>query len=186
MAPDLVLMDLMLPDGDGREVCLQLRRERDVPVIMVTARGAETERILGLELGADDYIVKPFSGAELVARVRAVLRRAQPSDASPLLEAAGVRVDLEARRAWHGDSELELTRREFDLLARLLRDAGRVVTRETLMDDVWDVNWYGTPKTLDVHIGWLRRKLGDDPQAPALIHTVRGVGFRFSGDAAEP
>jgi DNA-binding response OmpR family regulator len=178
LEPDLVLLDLTLPDGDGRAVCREVRRRADTPVIMVTARGTETDRIVGLELGADDYVVKPFSAAEVIARVRAVLRRAGGREGP--VEAAGVRVDLDARRAWQDGGELELTRREFDLLARLVRDAGRVVTRETLMDDVWDVNWFGTTKTLDVHVGWLRRKLGDDPAAPRLIHTVRGVGFRFA------
>jgi DNA-binding response OmpR family regulator len=184
--PDLLLLDLTLPDGDGRDVCREVRRRRDVPVIMLTARGTETDRIVGLEIGADDYVVKPFSSAEVVARIRAVLRRAGGREtAAPAgdLAADDVRVDVAARRAWRGDDELELSRREFDLLTRLLRDAGRVVTREALMDDVWDVNWFGSTKTLDVHVGWLRRKLGDDPADPRYIHTVRGVGFRFSGAA---
>jgi two-component system, OmpR family, response regulator RegX3 len=185
--PDLLLLDLTLPDGDGRDVCREVRRRRDVPVIMLTARGTETDRIVGLEIGADDYVVKPFSSAEVVARIRAVLRRAGGRDAPAApegeLRAEDVCVDVGARRAWRGDEELELSRREFDLLVRLLRDAGRVVTREELMDDVWDKNWFGSTKTLDVHIGWLRRKLGDDPAEPRYIHTVRGVGFRFSGTA---
>ena len=185
MEPDLLLLDLSLPDGDGRDVCREVRRRRDVPVIMLTARGTETDRIVGLEIGADDYVVKPFSSAEVVARIRAVLRRSArgeaPMEATGSLEVDDVRVDVGARRAWRGDSELELSRREFDLLVRLMRDAGRVVTRESLMDDVWDVNWFGSTKTLDVHVGWLRRKLADDPQEPRYIHTVRGVGFRFAG-----
>jgi len=185
MDPDLLLLDLSLPDGDGRDVCREVRRRRDVPVIMLTARGTETDRIVGLEIGADDYVVKPFSSAEVVARIRAVLRRSArgeaPMEATGSLEVDDVRVDVGARRAWRGDSELELSRREFDLLVRLMRDAGRVVTRESLMDDVWDVNWFGSTKTLDVHVGWLRRKLADDPQEPRYIHTVRGVGFRFAG-----
>ena len=176
MQPDLLLLDLALPDGDGRDVCREVRRRRDVPVIMVTARGSETERIVGLEIGADDYVVKPFSSAEVIARIRAVLRRAGGKGDAPVLEARDVRIDAEARRAWRGEEELELSRREFDLLARLVRDAGKVVTREDLMDDVWDVNWFGSTKTLDVHVGWLRRKLGD----PDYIQTVRGVGFRFA------
>ncbi|MEA2126830.1 MAG: hypothetical protein QOI80_3612 [Solirubrobacteraceae bacterium] len=179
MQPDLLLLDLALLDGDGRDVCREVRRRRDVPVIMVTARGSETERIVGLEIGADDYVVKPFSSAEVIARIRAVLRRTGASGVAPAgpVTALDVRVDGEARRAWRGDTELELSRREFDLLARLVRDAGKVVTREDLMDDVWDVNWFGSTKTLDVHVGWLRRKLGD----PDYIQTVRGVGFRFGG-----
>jgi DNA-binding response OmpR family regulator len=177
--PDLLLIDLMLPDGDGRDICREVRRRRDVPVIMLTARGTETDRIVGLEIGADDYVVKPFSSAEVIARIRAVLRRsggrADPAPAGELTH-DGVRVDLGARRAFVGEDEVELSRREFDLLARLMRDAPNVVTRETLMDDVWDVNWFGSTKTLDVHVGWLRRKLGAQ-----RIHTVRGVGFRFGG-----
>ncbi len=151
---------------------------------MLTARGTETDRIVGLELGADDYVVKPFSGEEVIARIRAILRRADrdragdgpgsPVDVGPL------HVDPAARRATLDDDELDLSRKEFDLLARLIREAGRVVTREDLMADVWDENWFGSTKTLDVHVGWLRRKLGDDPADPRFIHTVRGVGFRFS------
>jgi DNA-binding response OmpR family regulator len=182
-APDLVLLDLALPDGDGRDVCREVRRRGDVPVIMVTARGTETDRIVGLEIGADDYVVKPFSSAEVIARIRAVLRRSgriRDTGTETPVEVDGIRVDPAARQAWREGAELDLTRREFDLLVRLMQDAGRVVTREALMDDVWDVNWFGSTKTLDVHIGWLRRKLGDDPQDPRHIHTVRGVGFRFS------
>jgi DNA-binding response OmpR family regulator len=189
--PDLVLLDLALPDGDGRDVCRVLRSERDVPVIMVTARGTETDRVVGLELGADDYVVKPFSGAEVVARIRAVLRRANRA-AAPAAPQEPIRVheldvDLAARRAVLAGRELELSRKEFDLLAELVRHAGRVVTREDLMSRVWDENWFGSTKTLDVHMGWLRRKLGDEAAAPRYIHTVRGVGFRFSGaDGAVP
>jgi two-component system response regulator RegX3 len=187
--PDLVLLDLALPDGDGRDVCRILRAERDVPVIMVTARGTETDRIVGLEIGADDYVVKPFSGAEVIARIRAVLRRAGPAAgtgpaAAPPpepLRFGDLEVDLAARTATLGGDALELSRKEFDLLAELARNAGRVVTREDLMSRVWDENWFGSTKTLDVHMGWLRRKLGDDPADPRFIHTVRGVGFRFAG-----
>lgn len=185
VAPDLVLLDLALPDGDGRDVCRALRAKSDVPVIMVTARGTEIDRIVGLELGADDYVVKPFSGGEVVARIRAVLRRAgrggggAPSPDAPV--AVGpVELDPAARRVRVDGEEVDLTRKEFDLLAELLRHAGTVVTREDLMARVWDENWFGSTKTLDVHIGWLRRKLGDDPASPRLIATVRGVGFRFT------
>ncbi len=183
LSPDLLLLDLSLPDGDGRDLCREVRRRRDVPIIMLTARGTETDRIVGLEVGADDYVVKPFSAAEVVARIRAVLRRStRTAVAGDELVAGGVRLDVAGRRAWLDDDELELTRREFDLLTRLVRDAGRVVTREALMDDVWDENWFGSTKTLDVHVGWLRRKLGDDPAAPRHLHTVRGVGFRFADE----
>jgi DNA-binding response OmpR family regulator len=181
LAPDVVLLDLALPDQDGRDVCRRLRQGSGVPIIMVTASGALTDRVVGLELGADDYVVKPFSVAEVVARIRAVLRRAQPSRSADPRKAIGeLRIDLPARRVWRGEQEVDLTRKEFDLLARLVQDAGRVVTREALMSDVWDMNWFGSTKTLDVHIAWLRRKLGDDPARPTYIHTVRGVGFRLS------
>lgn len=176
--PDVVLLDLALPDGDGRDVCRQIRRDSSVPIIMVTASGTVTDRVVGLELGADDYVVKPFSTGEVIARIRAVLRRGQAHSSSGAdLRVQDLRIDIAARRVWRGGLELELTRKEFDLLARLARDAGRVVTRESLMSDVWDMNWFGSTKTLDVHIGWLRRKLGDDPADPGYIRTVRGVGF---------
>jgi DNA-binding response OmpR family regulator len=179
--PDLVLLDLGLPDGDGRDVCVAVRRDSDVPIIILTARGTETDRIIGLELGADDYVVKPFSGPELIARIRAVLRRAARRSATePVLRIGELEVDLPARRALLRGEPLELTRKEFDVLARLVADAGRVVTREELMDGVWDVNWFGSTKTLDVHVGWLRKKLGEEAAAPRYLHTVRGVGFRFS------
>ena len=181
LSPDVVLLDLTLPDGDGRDVCRELRRESDVPIIMVTARGTETDRIVGLELGADDYVVKPFATDEVIARIRAVLRRyRREAVVSREITVGELRVDLAARRAWLGADELSLARKEFDLLARLALDAGRVVTREVLMSEVWDENWFGSTKTLDVHIAWLRKKLGDDPAAPSYIHTVRGVGFRLS------
>jgi len=179
--PDLVLLDLNLPDGDGRDVARALRRKGDTPIIMVTARGTETDRIVGLELGADDYVVKPFSGAEVIARIRAVLRRTQRRD-EPLapVRIGGLGLDPSARRAVLDGDELDLSRKEFDLLVALASRAGRVVTRDDLMSEVWDENWFGSTKTLDVHVGWLRRKLGDDPSNPRYLHTVRGVGFRFS------
>jgi two-component system, OmpR family, response regulator RegX3 len=191
LEPDLVLLDLALPDGDGRDVCRTIRSESQIPVIMVTARGTETDRIVGLEIGADDYVVKPFSGAEVIARIRAVLRRTKQRDEAAPVPTAPVTigeltVDLAARRVTLGGDEVDLSRKEFDLLAELVRHAGRVVTREDLMSRVWDENWFGSTKTLDVHMGWLRRKLDDDPAAPRFIHTVRGVGFRFAapGDGA--
>ena len=162
--PDVVLLDIGLPDGDGRDVCRELRRVSDVPIIMLTARGTVTDRVVGLELGADDYVVKPFAAGEVISRIRAVLRRARTVSSSPrMLAVRDLALDLEARRAWRDGAELDLTRKEFDLLARLARDAGRVVSRETLMSDVWDENWFGSTKTLDVHVSGLRRKLGDDP-----------------------
>jgi two-component system, OmpR family, response regulator RegX3 len=184
--PDVVLLDLALPDADGRDVCRRLRRESDVPIIMVTASGTVLDRVVGLELGADDYVVKPFATGEVIARIRAVLRRGRAGAATDggEIRVQDLRIDLRARRVWRSDRELELTRKEFDLLGRLARDAGRVVGRESLMSDVWDMNWFGSTKTLDVHIAWLRRKLDDDPAAPRYIHTVRGVGFRLA-DAEE-
>ena len=177
--PDLVLLDLGLPDLDGRDVCRQIRSGSDVPIIMVTASGAVTDRVVGLELGADDYVVKPFAAHEVIARIRAVLRRGRSgnADAGRTIEVQDLRIDGGARRAWRSGAELDLTRKEFDLLLRLAQQAGKVVSREDLMSDVWDANWFGSTKTLDVHIGWLRRKLGDDPDAPTYIRTVRGVGF---------
>ncbi len=181
---DLVLLDLMLPDGDGRDLARELRASgSEVPIIMLTARGTELERVVGLELGADDYVVKPFSGAEVIARMRAVLRRVRPSEAAGLGAGGRPCADrgrLPSRLACQM-SELALSRKEFDLLLELVSHAGEVVTREDLISRVWDENWFGSTKTLDVHVGWLRGKLGDDASAPRLIHTVRGVGFRFTG-----
>jgi two-component system, OmpR family, response regulator RegX3 len=185
--PDIVLLDVMLPDGSGFDLLRELRADGRTPVIMVTARGDEADRVLGLELGADDYVVKPFSGRELVARVRAVLRRtsAVAAPAEPgRMRIAGLEVDAAARTATLDGSPLDLTRKEFDLLALLMGQAGTVVTRERLIDEVWDVNWFGSTKTLDVHVSGLRKKLGDDPSAPRYLHTVRGVGFRFAEDDA--
>jgi DNA-binding response OmpR family regulator len=181
----IVLLDLTLPDGDGRDVCRAIRRSSSVPILMLTARGTEADRIVGLEIGADDYVVKPFSGAEVIARIRAILRRtgraADAPEAPPEPVTVGeLEVDVAARRVRLGATELVLARKEFDLLAELVRHAGRVVTREDLMARVWDENWFGSTKTLDVHIRWLRQKLGDDPSTPRYLHTVRGVGFRFT------
>ena len=181
--PDLVLLDVMLPDGDGRDLLREIRGLSRTPVVMLTARGEELERVLGLELGADDYVTKPFSSAELAARVRAVLRRAEapPADAeSAVLEAGDVRMELERHEASLGGKPLELTVKEYELLRMLLEHAGRVVTREQLIREVWDTSWFGSTKTLDVHVSALRRKLGDDPANPRYIRTVRGVGFRFA------
>ncbi|HEY7255720.1 MAG TPA: response regulator transcription factor [Solirubrobacterales bacterium] len=187
--PDLVILDLSLPDGDGRDVCRELRRRSDVPIVMLTARGTEMDRIVGLELGADDYVVKPFSAAEVISRIRAVLRRSAPRDGETpeqgAIQVGGIELDPESRRASLDGTELDLSRKEFDLLAELMRNAGRVVRREDLMSKVWDVNWFGSTKTLDVHIGWLRRKLGDDSNDPRYIETVRGVGFRFAAPEVE-
>jgi len=182
--PRLVLLDLSLPDGDGRDVCRALRRDSDVPIVMLTARSTETDRVVGLELGADDYVVKPFSSAELVARIRAILRRTEPPVVHPRAEAVTLGelgIDEATRQVTVAGDRVELTLKEFELLLRLAREPGVVVRREDLMADVWDENWWGSTKTLDVHISSLRRKLGDDPAQPRFIHTVRGVGFRLAG-----
>lgn len=184
--PDLILLDLNLPDGDGRDVAREVRRESEVPIIMLTARGTETDRIVGLEIGADDYVVKPFSSAEVVARIRAVLRRApseqeeEDGEGREPLEVRGLRIDPAARKVLLDGEELELSRKEFDLLAELAYAGGDVVTRDELMSRVWDENWFGSTKTLDVHVGWLRKKLDDDAADPRWIETVRGVGFRLA------
>lgn len=173
---DLVLLDLGLPDLDGLEVCRQIRARSSVPVIVLTARGEEIDRVLGLELGADDYLVKPFGFRELMARIRAVSRRTVGSGpAAATLRLGDIEVDLRARRVTVADEEVELTRKEFDLLALLIADPGALRTRQEILESVWDAHWYGPTKTLDVHIAALRRKLGE----PGLIETVRGVGFRM-------
>ena len=183
--PDVILLDLALPDLDGRDVCRSIRRTSNTPIIMITASGTVTDRVVGLELGADDYVVKPFATSEVIARIRAVLRRARdPGPAEEELVVQDLRIDAAARQVRQSGRLLELTRKEFDLLLRLARDAGRVVSREDLMSDVWDRNWFGSTKTLDVHIGWLRRKLSDDPISPRYIRTVRGVGFSLSTEAS--
>jgi DNA-binding response OmpR family regulator len=173
---DLIVLDLGLPELDGLEVCRRLRSEgRATPVLVLTARADEVDTVIGLDAGADDYVTKPFRLAELLARVRALLRRG--SVETQVVQ--GVRIDPEARRAWCGDTELELTTKEFDLLWALIRDVGKVVTREQLMRDVWGAKWWASTKTLDMHVSWLRRKLGDDAHSSKYITTVRGVGFRF-------
>ncbi|MFE3659581.1 response regulator transcription factor [Streptomyces sp. NPDC059165] len=185
--PDLVVLDLMLPGMDGLEVCRRLRGHGPVPVIMLTARGDEDDRILGLEIGADDYVTKPFSPRELVLRVESVLRRSRSAvadghSAVPELSCAGITVDPTARRVTKGGNELALTLREFDLLVHLMRHRGRAIGREQLMHDVW--GWeFGDVSTVTVHVRRLRGKIEDDPAKPRLIQTVWGVGYRF--DAPE-
>ncbi|WP_341925006.1 response regulator transcription factor [Nocardioides psychrotolerans] len=176
--PDLVLLDLGLPDMDGLDVCREIHaRHPTVDILVLTARDEELDVVLGLDAGAVDYITKPFRLAELLARIRAQLRRhGERSQATTVC--GDLRVDPEARRAWRGEEELELRAKEFDLLARLVADTGSVVTRETLMSDVWDEHWFGSTKTLDFHIAALRRKLDRDG-APSRIATLRGVGYRF-------
>ena len=185
-APDLVLLDVMLPDGDGRDLCREIRASSDVPIVMLTARGEDVDKIVGLELGADDYVVKPFSAGELVARIRAILRRGRSHGANEAIEVGDIRLDPSARVVTKHGQPVTLAAREFDLLAMLMFHAGAVVRREQIMDEVWDPHWFGSTKTLDVHVAWLRRKLEDDPAHPAYITTVRGVGFRFSAPETTP
>ena len=172
----LLVLDIGLPGIDGLEVCRRVRRTRpSVPILILTAQDGELDAVYGLDAGADDYVTKPFSLVELLARVRAQLRRAAPDR----LEVGALTLDVAARRAWNGEEEIELAPKEFDLLALLMREVGRVVTRERIMAEVWDENWFGSTKTLDMHVSWLRRKLGEDAQAPRHLVTVRGVGLRF-------
>jgi DNA-binding response OmpR family regulator len=173
---ELVLLDLGLPDIDGRDVCRTLRERTAAPIIMLTARGDEFDRVLGLELGADDYVTKPFSMRELLARIRAVGRRTV-GEADPRAEQrlGPLRIDRRTRRVHLGDDEVTLTAKEFDVLAYLADDAGAVRSRTEILENVWDVNWYGPTKTVDAHVASLRKKLGD----PGWIEAVRGVGFRL-------
>lgn len=174
---DVVILDLGLPDGEGLDVLRELRKHADIPVIIATARGDETDRIIGLELGADDYVVKPFSVRELAARIRAVARRRR---VDPPTETGRLVIDRSQRRVIVDGAEVDLTAKEFDLLAVLAEEPGRAVTRQELFSRVWDPVWIGTGKTLDVHVASLRKKLGD----ASMIETVRGVGYRlFVGDA---
>jgi two-component system, OmpR family, response regulator RegX3 len=177
---DMVLLDLGLPDMDGYEVCRRLRAESSVPILVVTARGDETDRVVGLELGADDYIVKPFGYRELVARIRAVSRRRVAADEpEPVQRLGGLEIDRRTRRVRVDGEEVALTPKEFDLLATLAEDPGAVVGRQDILERAWDSHWYGPTKTLDVHVAALRRKLG----RPEWIETVRGVGFRLEAGA---
>jgi two-component system response regulator RegX3 len=182
--PDLVLLDLGLPDLDGQVVCRRIRERSPVPIVVVTARSEELDRVQLLEMGADDYVVKPFGFRELVARVRAVLRRAGGdagsevrSDPTKDLVIGPLRIDRRARRVTLEESEVALTPKEYDLLLLLAEDAGAVLTRDQILRSVWDENWWGSTKTLDVHMASLRRKLGVD----GLIETIRGVGYRLDG-----
>jgi len=174
--PRIVVLDLGLPDADGLDLCRSLREGGDVPILILSARDEEVDRIVGLELGADDYVTKPFSPRELVARVRAVLRRVEPAPReSPVLEVGELRVDVQARSATFEGSQLALRTLEFELLAELARQPGRVVTRARLLDRVWGMSFAGGTRTVDVHVAQLRKKLGH----PGLVETVRGVGYRL-------
>lgn len=177
---DLIVLDLGLPDMDGLDVAREIRtRGLTTPILILTARTDEVDMVIGLDAGADDYVTKPFRLAELLARVRALLRRSATESEDSELAAQNVRVDLVAHRAYLGDRELQLTAKEFDLLTCLLAEAGNVVSREDLMREVWGSDPQGSTKTLDMHVSWLRRKLNDNAADPHLITTVRGTGFRF-------
>jgi DNA-binding response OmpR family regulator len=187
--PDLVVLDLMLPSLDGLEVCRRIRQSSAVPIIMLTAKGDEFDRILGLEIGADDYLPKPFSFRELLARVKANLRRVnyerQATPSTPL-QIGAVQVDTKAHTVYKGETSLSLTQKEYDLLLTLMQRAGEVVGRSDLLDLVWGVDWIGDPRTLDVHIRWLREKIEENPSQPHYIQTVRGVGYRFTAPGTPP
>lgn len=179
---DLVLLDLMMPGLSGVEVCKALRQRSDVPVIMVTARDSEVDKVVGLELGADDYVTKPFSQRELVARIRAVLRRGRAEDLVPdVLESSGVRMDVERHEVAVRDQPVRLALKEFELLELLLRNSGRVMSRGQLIDRVWGSDYVGDTKTLDVHVKRLRAKIEEDPSHPTALVTVRGLGYKFIG-----
>lgn len=181
---DCILLDLGLPDLDGIDVCRRLRAASAVPIIVVSARADELDRVMLLDLGADDYVVKPFGMRELVARIRAVTRRASPApeESADLIDAGALQIDLRTRRVTIDGAELELTPKEFDVLALLAADPGTVHTRHRILETVWDAHWYGPTKTLDVHIASLRRKL----RHPEWIETVRGIGFRFESPPVQP
>lgn len=186
--PDIIILDIMLPVLDGLEVCRILRQETAVPVIMLTAKGEEVDRVVGLELGADDYVVKPFSTRELLARMRAVRRRARPggdaasqADAAAVLRAGDLRVNQTSHTATLGDRTLALKPKEFSLLALLMSNPGRVFTRDRILERIWGFDWVGDSRTVDVHVRRLREKIEADPSEPARIVTVRGVGYRFEG-----
>ena len=177
---DLVLLDLMMPGMPGTEVCRQLRARSNVPVIMVSARDSEIDKVVGLELGADDYVTKPFSHRELVARIRAVLRRGQDAELLPeVIEAGDVRMDVERHQVWVRGERVKLALKEFELLELLLRNAGRVMTRGQLIDRIWGADYVGDTKTLDVHVKRLRSKIEVDPAHPTQLVTVRGLGYKY-------
>lgn len=182
--PDLIVLDILLPGLNGIEVCKRLRAESTIPIIMLTARGDELDRVVGLEVGADDYLPKPFSFRELLARIRAILRRVEMDRYYPPLTditIGDLHLDLTARRLSKKGAEILLSAREYDLLSFLMRNAGQAMSRETILTQVWGEEWIGDERTLDVHVRWLRLKVEDDPAFPQYIQTVRGYGYRFIG-----
>ena len=183
--PDLVILDVMLPSMDGFAVCRKIRESSRVPIVMLTARGDVTDRVVGLELGADDYLPKPFEPRELVARVQAVLRRGAAGESSERIRVGALELDAAARSATLGDAPLELTGAEFDLLSLLVRHRGRVLSRDRIMDETRGVDWEAFDRSVDVLISRLRQKLGDDPKRPSFIRTVRGSGYCWIGGAGD-
>jgi DNA-binding response OmpR family regulator len=180
-SPDLVILDLMLPEIDGLTVCRSLRAVSDTPILVLTARTGELDKIIGLESGADDYMTKPFSLGELQARIRALLRRAGPLRQSDEIRSGNLALNLTSRKAFLNNEELTLSPREFSLLAELMRHQGAVLSRDLLLTRVWGYDYYGDSRTVDVHVRWLREKIEVDPSSPARILTVRGIGYRFEG-----
>lgn len=183
--PDLILLDVMLPGIDGIQVCRMLRRDSDVPIIMLTALGGESDRVAGLDTGADDYMPKPFGMRELMARVRALLRRsgarAQPDTGPTLVISGDLQVDRERREVLRGGRVLKMKPKEFELLLFFLQHPGRVFSREQILDEVWGYDFYGGPRTVDVHVRWLRQKVEADPANPERLRTIRGSGYLFEG-----
>lgn len=180
-SPDLIVLDVMLPELDGLSVCRILRREVNASIIMLTARSSEVDKIIGLDSGADDYITKPFSLGELLARVRAALRRNPRPATAERLQAGDLVLDLVGRKAYKDSQELNLSYKEFDLLAELMRNPGIVLSRDLLLTKVWGYDYYGESRTVDVHIRWLREKIEDEPSKPRRITTIRSIGYRFEG-----
>lgn len=182
--PDLIILDVMLPSASGFDVCRTLRKKTDIPIIMLTARAGETDRVVGLELGADDYVTKPFSMRELMARVKTILRRSTPSDLNgpEAISAGGLCIDSVRHEVTVAGRSVDLTPREFDLLRFLAAHPDQVFSRQTLLDRVWGADAYVVDRTVDVHVRWLREKIEDDPSHPRRLLTVRGVGYKFHGD----
>jgi DNA-binding response OmpR family regulator len=179
--PDLLLLDLMLPVMDGLEVCRALRREMALPILMLTAKDQEIDKVVGLELGADDYVTKPFGMRELLARVRALLRRTESTPEAEVLTSGNLEIDLKRREARRDGAALEMKPKELELLLFLMRNRGRAFTREQILRDVWGYDFLGDSRTVDVHVRWLRQKIEAEPAKPVRLVTVRGVGYRFEG-----
>jgi DNA-binding response OmpR family regulator len=179
--PDILVLDIMLPRVDGFSVCRMLRKESSIPVIMLTARQDEYDRIAGLEMGADDYLPKPFSMGELHARIRAILRRTDRSQGGDrdVMQLGQIKLDAGSRRIWRDNHEVQLSQKEFDLLACLMRNRGLALSRDILLERVWGMDYVGDGRTVDVHVRWLREKIEADPSAPEYLQTVRGIGYRF-------